>query len=975
MITGASAGVGRAVAREFARRGWRVGLIARGREGLDSAAAEVERLGSDALVLPADVSDADAVFAAAESAANDWGQIDVWINVAMATLFARFEEIAPEEYRRATEVTYLGQVNGTRAALRHMRRRGTGTIVHVGSALAFRGIPLQSAYCGAKFAIRGFVDSVRAELLHDGSSIRLSMVHLPAVNTPQFDWARNKMAERPQPVPPIFAPDAVAPAIFKAAIEAPRELLVGRSTLQVIAGNALAPGFLDRMLSSKGYSGQQSGEQALQRPDNLFEPVSGDFGAQGRFSGQAESQAAFVNPAHLRAGAAAAGVALGALAYAWARNRSSAPPRVARVRQAAQAPLWPSRARSDDVEGPAPLPVAYPPIEKHGVIGDRRTAAMVAADGTIDWWCLPNFDHAPVFGSILDAERGGFWRMGPAFAAFGRQRYLKDTAVLVTRWEHAEGVLELSDAMLWPETERAAENTERRVIVRRLRSLRGTVPCTLELSARDDFQQEATTQPVDGGMLLSFDSRTLGMWCSQPLSPAFGGAAARFDLEEGEEVWAVLGLNEAPSEWSLARARSRFSVAATFWQRWAKRVTYVGPRRERVRRSALTLQLLSFAPSGALVAAPTASLPERIGGDRNYDYRFAWIRDVSLSLAVLSVFGDLETAERYMDWLSGLDSSTGMPLQVLYRIDGGTDTSQHLREGLSGYRGSKPVQFGNHAYQQKQIDALGYLADCALIYLEQSGPWKPEYWELLRRLAEYTSQSWREPGNGIWELGQDEHHVSSKVMSWVTLQRTIKIAEQTGIQDEAIERWRTTMEEIRAEVMDQGWSDTLQAFRQRYGAETLDASVLLIPIMGFLPADHPRVRSTIERIAQALTVDGFVYRFDPNRLPQPEGPLGEAEGAFLPATFWLAAALAMLGEAERAEAILKRAEAIAGELGLFAEEADPRTRGFLGNTPLLFSHGEYLRAVMELDKARPLSRAALMSGRTVSYARNWMGSS
>ena len=288
VITGASAGVGRATAHAFAARGTQIGLIARGTQGLQAAAAEVEKGGGKALALPLDISDPDAVEAAAERVEGQFGPIDIWVNCAMATIFAPFQRISPNEYRRATEVTYLGFVYGTMAALKRMRPRNRGTIVQVGSALSYRAIPLQSAYCGAKFAIRGFTDSVRTELMHDGVDVHLVMVQMPALNTPQFNWARNKMSRRPQPVPPIFQPEIAADAIFYAAHSRRREVWVGGSAVQAIAANKMVPGLLDRYLAKKGYSAQLTDEAADPRqPDNLFDPVPGDPGTHGRFDGRA----------------------------------------------------------------------------------------------------------------------------------------------------------------------------------------------------------------------------------------------------------------------------------------------------------------------------------------------------------------------------------------------------------------------------------------------------------------------------------------------------------------------------------------------------------------------------------------------------------------------------------------------------------------------------------------------------------------
>jgi NAD(P)-dependent dehydrogenase (short-subunit alcohol dehydrogenase family) len=313
VITGASAGVGRAVAQEFAAQGWRIGLIARGRAGLEGARADVDAAGGKALVLPADVADAAALDNAARAVVDRWGRIDLWINAAMATVLAPVSEVTPDEFRRVTEVTYLGQVFGAQSALRHMRRQGHGTIVSIGSALAYRGIPLQAPYCAAKFATRGFMDSLRTELLHENSPIRLTEIHLPAVNTPQFDWARNKMPRKAQPVPPIHSPEAIARAVYRASLDAPREVWLAGSAVKAILGDAAAPALVDRILSSQGYSGQQTDEAAQPRPDNLFAPMdeNRDYGASGSFGDDARPHVTAYRPARLRAGAAAIACAVG----------------------------------------------------------------------------------------------------------------------------------------------------------------------------------------------------------------------------------------------------------------------------------------------------------------------------------------------------------------------------------------------------------------------------------------------------------------------------------------------------------------------------------------------------------------------------------------------------------------------------------------------------------------------------------------
>lgn len=614
----------------------------------------------------------------------------------------------------------------------------------------------------------------------------------------------------------------------------------------------------------------------------------------------------------------------------------------------------------------------YPPIERMGVIGDRRSAALTAADGTICWLCWPNFDSPPMFASLLDHEKGGFWRLSPYKAPLGHQRYKDETMSLVTEWEIDRHRLELTDFMPFPETERPPHLTNSRTIIRRLRCLGGDGWCKMNLSPADEVHPDTRITPLLEGASIEVGEAQLSLWSSVPTQLKGPRLCATFLLHEGQEAWFVLTFGGVPLAATKAHAKWLLEETELYWREWTSRLTYTGFRSAWVKRSAMTFHLMTFAPTGALVAAPSSSLPEKIGGDRNYDYRFAWIRDVSLTLAILASLGDLNTAERYMDWLSGLESENDMPLQVLYRIDGGTCAEQVEREGLDGYRGSTPVRIGNHAVDQYQIDSLGYLADCALVYLEKGGEWKPEYFSLIRRLADYAASNWQRPTNGIWELTPRQHYVTDKVMAWVTLERSIKIAKKLEA-DIDLTGWERAKAAIFDEVMEKGWSESLGAFKQRYEAETLDASVLLMAMMEFLPADHARMRSTIERIDRDLAIDGLVYRFNPPDQADPiEQQLGEAEGAFLPCTFWLAAAHAMLGNDQRAESILEKVEGIAGDLKLFAEEADPAASAFLGNTPLLFSHAVYIKAVMEIVKARPLSAAEMMIGRAASKITNFI---
>jgi GH15 family glucan-1,4-alpha-glucosidase len=596
--------------------------------------------------------------------------------------------------------------------------------------------------------------------------------------------------------------------------------------------------------------------------------------------------------------------------------------------------------------------VPYPLIAQLGVIGDRRTVAVVGVDGTVHWLCLPNYDGSPVFGCLLDSRRGGYWRLGPANSGTGRQCYFADTNVLVTRWSTADGEFELTDAMLFPAGTRPAGEEGRRRVLRRLRCSRGSTLVTMELAPRYDFGAGPHISPLPGGVELRLSDHHLGLWTSHPVRLLEDRVCASFRLAAGEEFWAILGLGDDPAAWNLARASEALEATIRYWQDLATRYRYQGPRREGIIRSALVIELLSFAPTGAIIAAATSSLPERIGGDRNYDYRYAWVRDASMAVATLAMLGDLDSAERYLSWLARLDSTTEMPLQVLYRVDGATDVREHARAELAGYCGSRPVRFGNRAYRQRQIDSLGYLADCALIYLDRGGRWAPEHWGLIRRIADYTAKNWRKPSNGIWERDQRRHFVASKVMSWTTLARALAVAGRIG-ENGNIRPWRRALAEIRAEVMERGWSSSLQSFRQHYDAETIDASTLLIPLMGFLGPEHPHVVATVQRIEQDLTIDGMVFRFRPEGQSGDDLQMGQFEGAFLPCCFWLAAVYAMMGRRNDADAVLRRIEALGGELGLSSEQADSRARLLLGNFPMIFSHAEYVRAVLQLADLWP----------------------
>lgn len=584
------------------------------------------------------------------------------------------------------------------------------------------------------------------------------------------------------------------------------------------------------------------------------------------------------------------------------------------------------------------------------MIGDRRTAALVSDSGRIDWLALPDFDGKPILGRLLDPN-GGSWRFGPQSESRGLQQYEKDTCILTTRWETPDGVVELTDFMAWPETTRPVRREDTRLVARRLRCTAGRCPCSLDFGPVWDFREPHGDLAATGTSMAA-GRISLRFWTTLPLSSWTADGRADFQLVAGEEHWAVLACGDPPASADITSdcLEALLEATRTYWHARAGQVQYEGPSGERVVRSLLTIHLLSYAPTGSLVAAPTTSLPERIAGDRNYDYRLAWVRDASLSLAVVAMLGDIDSARDYMDWLVSCPPGGEGPLQVVYGIRSELDLTEVIREEIAGYENSRPVREGNAAYHQRQLDSLGYLADCALRYLEAGGEWRASFWDLIRRAAEYVWATWREPDSGIWEIrGDQRHYVSSKVMSWVALDRAIQIADALGEPRSAA--WETARDEIHAEVCDKGWSPTLGTFRQHYDADTLDSSSLLIGVMGFLPASDARVISTVERLRERLEINGLLHRFDARLLPG-ETPLppGDFEGAFVPCTLWLITTLALMGRPTEAEAMLTRLEHKL-PLGLIPEEIDARSGRFLGNTPLMFSHVEYVRARMQLSRA------------------------
>src|SRR6185437_14489011 len=372
-------------------------------------------------------------------------------------------------------------------------------------------------------------------------------------------------------------------------------------------------------------------------------------------------------------------------------------------------------------------PVPYAAIKRHGVIGDRRTAALVAGDGTIDWLPLPDYDGNILFGALLDAQKGGYWHLGPAFRCFSTQSYIDDTTSLVTAWELRQGRLEVTDVMAWPAEERPPGQDKQRAILRRLRCIKGRTPARLQLSVACDFKPVDAMPITEHTVSLRTGSHDIELWSSLPVEVNASGIHAEFQLDEGEEMWCVLAAGHRAADWNQKRAAETMAETDRYWKQWTEKLSHKGPRRSMVRRSGILVHQLGYAPDGSHVAAATTSLPERIGGDWNCDYRLSWIRDTSLSLEILSMLGNTQEARRYLEWVSELLSPKDPPLQVVYGIHGEKNLPQDERKDVQGYRNSKPVRLGNHAFKQDQHGSMGYLVDCMHVYLQQGGDWKPEF--------------------------------------------------------------------------------------------------------------------------------------------------------------------------------------------------------------------------------------------------------
>ena len=601
--------------------------------------------------------------------------------------------------------------------------------------------------------------------------------------------------------------------------------------------------------------------------------------------------------------------------------------------------------------------MTYKPIEQYGLISDMHGSALVGKDGSIDWCCIPRFDSPALFSSILDESKGGFFKLFPTNVKEVSRRYLPETNILETSFTTGTGSGVLIDFMPVhrhsPMPREPLEVTDHQRVVRILRCTNGRLDFEMDCYPRFDYGTIVPHASMSGpntGMAHG-GADAVSVYCSARLTVVNDGFRSRGVIFEGEKLYAAVSNQPTFTHRSepLSPAVMERELAATsaFWVEWSNQCTFRGEHRDAVLRSALTLKALTYAPSGGLVAAPTTSLPEAIGGERNWDYRYTWIRDATFALYALSIIGYTGEARAFKDWLEWSTSGRARDLQVMYGLGGERRLTETTIPELDGYQRSRPVRIGNGAYSQFQLDIYGEIMDSAHIFRKFGGSVDPEYWEYLRRVVNFVIDHWREPDEGIWETrGGRQHFVFSKVMCWVALDRAIKAATDLGLPGD-IAAWRTARAEIWNEVMDKGFSPGRDSFVQSYGSRNLDAANLMLPLVGFIPATDPKMRSTIRAIQKELTSQqGFVHRYN-----EFDDGLSGTEGSFTICTFWLADNLIQLGELDEARKLFDSAMACANDLGLLSEEFDADTGQMLGNFPQAFSHLAMINTAVQLQQA------------------------
>jgi alpha,alpha-trehalase len=602
----------------------------------------------------------------------------------------------------------------------------------------------------------------------------------------------------------------------------------------------------------------------------------------------------------------------------------------------------------------------FQPIAAYGLLADCNSAALVDRDGSIGWLCLPRYDSAAVFAQILDPS-GGHWAIRPTGAYRSWRRYLPGTLVIETTFTTENGSVRLTDAIAFAEGQRHHDLGfgAPHLVLRSVLGVAGEVELELELAPRPEYGLvKPLFRATDRGGRTFGGPNQVVVSSGVPATIEESTMRARFSVRPGEQVGFALRWSPpegpAPDPFEPEQVAARIEDTVAGWRSWEEEHDiYEGPHRDLVRLSSRVLKGLTYRPTGAIVAAPTTSLPETVGGERNWDYRYAWIRDASLTLEALYIGACSDEAGEFVSFMT---SSAGgraseRSLQIMYGIGGEHDLTERELSHLRGWRDSAPVRVGNGAWGQTQLDVYGELLNSLYLYRDQLGELHMEIQRFVADLANTAARRWREQGAGMWEMrGEPRHHLSSKVLCWVALDRAIELAPRLG-EHADVEHWVAERETIRQAILTRGWSESRQAYAQSFDSDQLDAAQLLMPIFGFLPATDERMRSTIDAIADELTEDGLVLRYRNDEGLNADGLTGE-EGTFVICSFWLVSALAKAGELDRAEALFDKLAGYANDLGLLAEEIDTASGEQLGNFPQAFSHIGLITAAWEIDKAR-----------------------
>jgi GH15 family glucan-1,4-alpha-glucosidase len=604
--------------------------------------------------------------------------------------------------------------------------------------------------------------------------------------------------------------------------------------------------------------------------------------------------------------------------------------------------------------------VSSQPIANYGLLADCNSAALVDTNGSVDWLCLPRYDSDAVFARLLDPDAGHWW-IRPTGSYRTARRYLPGTLIIETVFTTETGELRLTDAMAFAEGQRGHDvgHYAPHELLRSLEGVSGEVEMQLELAPRPQYGLIRPLIRLEDGGARTFGAGRLHIRSAVPLELEDATLRAAFTIAEGDRLgfsvrWAPPEAQESPQPTEVEDVAARIADTAEGWRSWeAEHDIYEGRYHDLVQMSSRVLKGLTYRPTGAIVAAPTTSLPETVGGERNWDYRFSWIRDSSLTIEALHIGTCSEEAEEFLSFMT---SSAGGragegSLQIMYGIGGEHDLSERELPHLRGWRDSSPVRVGNGAWDQVQLDVYGELLNAIWMYREMFGELHPEIQSFVADLADTAARRWMEKDAGMWEMrGEPRHHLSSKVLCWAALDRAVKLAPQLGEYARA-EEWEAARDEVRAAILERGWSEEKSAFTQSFDSDVLDAAQLIMPMTGFLPASDERMRSTIEAIASELTEDGLVLRYRNEEGMNADGLTGE-EGTFVICSFWLVSCLAHAGELERAEALFDELAGYANDLGLLAEEIDPASGQQLGNFPQAFSHIGLIIAAWAIDQAR-----------------------